>query len=267
MLDGFRASAYSFQQLTTALSPLLRQAPGGGAVVGLTVDSTRALPGYGWMGVYKSALEAVCRYLAMHLGPTGIRVNLVAAGPVETVSARGVRTFSALADQYEQWAPLGWDRATRPGWWGRCCSCCRTCPGTPPGRWCTPTGACTPCSAASRLQLRRHRRHQTPPADTHCGEGLCVSSSRARPSHSWVSSTSRRRSTRAPGVDARVADRRDQPHPRRCHAGHVQHTIRALRDLGTAITVEDDAFVVRGGRYRPVRPEISVGSSAPRSTS
>ena len=46
-----------------------------------------------------------------------------------------------------------------------------------------------------------------------------------------------------------------------CHAGHVQHTIRALRDLGTAITVEDDAFVVRGGRYRPVRPEISVGSS------
>ncbi|GHJ07391.1 enoyl-[acyl-carrier-protein] reductase [NADH] [Micromonospora humidisoli] len=111
VLDGFRASAYSFQQLTTALSPLLSQAPGGGAVVGLTVDSTRALPGYGWMGVYKSALEAVCRYLAMHLGPTGIRVNLVAAGPVETVSARGVRTFSALADQYEQWAPLGWDRA------------------------------------------------------------------------------------------------------------------------------------------------------------
>ncbi|WP_431923682.1 3-phosphoshikimate 1-carboxyvinyltransferase [Micromonospora wenchangensis] len=46
-----------------------------------------------------------------------------------------------------------------------------------------------------------------------------------------------------------------------CHAGHVQHTIRALRDLGTAVTVEDDAFVVRGGRYRPVRPEVSVGSS------
>ncbi|MFY1623188.1 3-phosphoshikimate 1-carboxyvinyltransferase [Micromonospora sp. WMMD735] len=46
-----------------------------------------------------------------------------------------------------------------------------------------------------------------------------------------------------------------------CHAGHVQHTIRALRDLGTAVTVEGDAFVVRGGRYRPVRPEVSVGSS------
>jgi enoyl-[acyl-carrier protein] reductase I len=111
VLDGFRASAYSFQQLTTALAPLLARAPGGGAAVGLTVDSTRALPGYGWMGVYKSALEAVARYLALHLGPSGIRVNLVAAGPVETVSARGVRTFAELADQYERWAPLGWDRA------------------------------------------------------------------------------------------------------------------------------------------------------------
>ncbi|WP_428965921.1 SDR family oxidoreductase [Micromonospora fluostatini] len=110
VLDGFRASAYSFQQLTTALAPLLGRAPGGGAVVGLTVDSTRALPGYGWMGVYKSALEAVCRYLALHLGPAGIRANLVAAGPVETVSARGVRTFADLAEQYERWAPLGWDR-------------------------------------------------------------------------------------------------------------------------------------------------------------
>ncbi|WP_320068847.1 SDR family oxidoreductase [Micromonospora sp. RTGN7] len=110
VLDGFRVSSYSFQQVTTALAPLLRGAPGGGAVVGLTVDSTRALPGYGWMGVYKSALEAISRYLALHLGPAGIRVNLVAAGPVETVSARGVGTFSELAEQYERWAPLGWDR-------------------------------------------------------------------------------------------------------------------------------------------------------------
>ncbi|MEN3614977.1 SDR family oxidoreductase [Plantactinospora sp. ZYX-F-223] len=111
VLDGFRASSYSFQQLSTALAPLLARAPGGGAVVGLTVDSARALPGYGWMGVYKSALEAIARYLAMHLGPSGIRVNLVAAGPIETVSARGVGTFAALAEQYERWAPLGWDRA------------------------------------------------------------------------------------------------------------------------------------------------------------
>jgi enoyl ACP reductase len=110
VMDGFRASAYSLQQVTSALASMLERAPGGGAVVGLTVDSARALPGYGWMGVYKSALEAVSRYLATHLGPAGIRVNLVAAGPIETVSARGVRTFSALAEHYERWAPLGWDR-------------------------------------------------------------------------------------------------------------------------------------------------------------
>jgi enoyl-[acyl-carrier protein] reductase I len=110
VLDGFRASAYSFQQLATALAPLLKRAPGGGAVVGLTVDSSRVIPGYGWMGVYKAALEAIARYLATHLGPSGIRVNLVAAGPIETVSALGLPTFPALAAHYEKWAPLGWDR-------------------------------------------------------------------------------------------------------------------------------------------------------------
>src|SRR5262249_13094379 len=110
VLDGFRASAYSFQQLATALAPLLKRAPGGGAVVGLTVDSSRVIPGYGWMGVYKAALEAIAKYLATHLGPSGIRVNLVAAGPIETVSALGVPTFPALAAHYEKWAPLGWDR-------------------------------------------------------------------------------------------------------------------------------------------------------------
>ena len=110
VLDGFRASAFSLHHLATALAPLLGQAPGGGAVVGLTVDSSRVIPGYGWMGVYKAALESIAKYLAAHLGPAGVRVNLVAAGPIETVSARGVPTFAALAEHYERWAPLGWDR-------------------------------------------------------------------------------------------------------------------------------------------------------------
>lgn len=110
VMAGFRVSSYSLQQLTMALTPLLERAPGGGAVVGLTVDSARALPGYGWMGVFKAALEGLSRYLAMHLGPRGIRVNLVAAGPIETVSGRGVSTLPALAEHYERWAPLGWDR-------------------------------------------------------------------------------------------------------------------------------------------------------------
>lgn len=109
-LAGFRVSAYSFQQLARALGPVLAKAPHGGSVVGLTVDSARALPGYDWMGVYKTALASIAQYLARDLGPSGIRVNLVAAGPLATLSARGVSSFAALADHYERWAPLGWDR-------------------------------------------------------------------------------------------------------------------------------------------------------------
>ncbi|MEV4335528.1 enoyl-ACP reductase FabI [Streptomyces sp. NPDC049590] len=113
-LTGFRTSAYSLQQLSAALAPLLTRCGHGASVVGMTVDSARALPGYDWMGVYKTALEAVARYLACYLGPSAIRVNLVAAGPVESVSGRGVSTFDDIADHYERWAPLGWDR-TDPG--------------------------------------------------------------------------------------------------------------------------------------------------------
>lgn len=110
-LEGFHVSAYSFQQLACALAPVLARADHRGCIVGLTVDSVRALPGYDWMGVYKASLESIARYLAMYLGPSGVRVNLVASGPLETISARGVSTFAALADYYERWAPLGWDRA------------------------------------------------------------------------------------------------------------------------------------------------------------
>ncbi|BCJ75930.1 enoyl-[acyl-carrier-protein] reductase [NADH] [Catellatospora sp. IY07-71] len=109
-LAGFRTSAYSLQQLAHALTPALSRNERGGAIVGMTVDTGRALPGYDWMGVYKTALTSIAQYLALYLGPHGIRVNLVAAGPVETVSARGVDSFGDLADHYERWAPLGWDR-------------------------------------------------------------------------------------------------------------------------------------------------------------
>ncbi|SDH73798.1 enoyl-[acyl-carrier protein] reductase I [Sinosporangium album] len=109
-LEGFHASACSLQQLAHALAPALSRARNGGSIVGMTVDTSRALPGYDWMGVYKTAMESIARYLALYLGPSGIRVNLVAAGPVETVSARGVSNFGELADHYERWAPLGWDR-------------------------------------------------------------------------------------------------------------------------------------------------------------
>jgi len=68
-----------------------------------------AWPLYDWMGVSKAALEAVGRYLARDLGPRGVRVNLVSAGPLETVAAGGIAGFSTLAGAWRAQAPLGWD--------------------------------------------------------------------------------------------------------------------------------------------------------------
>ena len=68
-----------------------------------------AWPIYDWMGVAKAALESVSRYLARDLGPEGIRVNLVSAGPLGTVAARGIPGFEQLAELWQAQAPLGWD--------------------------------------------------------------------------------------------------------------------------------------------------------------
>ena len=81
----------------------------GGAIVGLDFDASVAWPAYDWMGVAKAALESVSRYLARDLGPQGIRVNLVAAGPLATPAASGIPGFSDLAAHWERSAPLGWD--------------------------------------------------------------------------------------------------------------------------------------------------------------
>ncbi len=72
-------------------------------------DATVAWPIYDWMGVAKAALESVARYLARDLGPEGIRVNLVSAGPLGTVAAQGIPGFEQLADLWRRQAPLGWD--------------------------------------------------------------------------------------------------------------------------------------------------------------
>ncbi len=112
---AFQISAYSLQRLSSALAPLLARAQGGGSIVALTVDSSRAIPGYDWMGVCKCALWSVAQYLSVYLGPSGIRVNLIASGPIETLSADGIVTFGALADYYERAAPLGWDRSDPTG--------------------------------------------------------------------------------------------------------------------------------------------------------
>ena len=73
-------SAYSLKALAEAFSPLMTN---GGSIVGLDFDNTVAWPAYNWMGVAKSALESISRYLAKELGPKGIRSNLVAAGPIK----------------------------------------------------------------------------------------------------------------------------------------------------------------------------------------
>ena len=104
--QAFQTSAFSLKALATALLPVT--APGA-SVVGLDFDATVAWPIYDWMGVAKAALESVSRYLARDLGPRGIRVNLVSAGPLGTVAARGIPGFEQLAALWQQQAPLGWD--------------------------------------------------------------------------------------------------------------------------------------------------------------
>jgi enoyl-[acyl-carrier protein] reductase I len=106
--QAFRTSAYSLQALARHLAPLLERADGA-AIAGLDFDAGVAWPAYDWMGVAKAALESTARYLARDLGPRGVRVNLVSAGPVETAAAGGIPGFGDLAQAWGEGAPLGWD--------------------------------------------------------------------------------------------------------------------------------------------------------------
>jgi enoyl-[acyl-carrier protein] reductase I len=109
---AMQVSAYSMKTLAAELAPLMpERGAGGGALVALTFDATVAWPLYDWMGPVKAALEAVVRYLARDLGPRGIRVNAVAAGPLETMAAKSIPGFAGLKDRWSEQAPLGWDSA------------------------------------------------------------------------------------------------------------------------------------------------------------
>jgi enoyl ACP reductase len=99
-------SAYSLKSLSMACLPLM---PNGGSVVGLTFDATVAWPIYDWMGVAKAAFESTARYLARDLGPKGVRVNLVAAGPVKTTAAKSIPGFEQIESVWTDRAPIGWD--------------------------------------------------------------------------------------------------------------------------------------------------------------
>ena len=104
-----QVSTYSLPALAKAALPLLPER--GGSVVGLTFDATVSWPAYDWMGVAKAGMESAARYLARELGPRGVRVNLVAAGPLRTMAARSIPGFALFEDAWGERAPLGWDIA------------------------------------------------------------------------------------------------------------------------------------------------------------
>lgn len=107
---AFTTSAFSYKTLAVALLPLMKQA-GGGALVAMDFDNSQAWPAYDWMGVAKSALQSVTRYLARDLGKHGIRVNAVSAGPLTTVAAKSIPGFERFDEVWGERSPLAWDTA------------------------------------------------------------------------------------------------------------------------------------------------------------
>ena len=103
---ALHVSTYSYQSLAVATLPLLSA---GAGIVGLTFDATKAWPVYDWMGVAKAGLESANRYLALHLGKHGVRVNLVSAGPLRTMAAKSIPGFEQFEEAWASRAPLGWD--------------------------------------------------------------------------------------------------------------------------------------------------------------
>lgn len=103
---ALKVSTWSLASLTRACLPLFGERA---SVVGLDFDATVAWPVYGWMGVAKAALESTSRYLARELGPRGVRVNMVAAGPLRTMAMKSIPGSARFEEAWEGRAPLGWD--------------------------------------------------------------------------------------------------------------------------------------------------------------
>src|ERR1700735_1136329 len=101
-----QVSGYSLKALAMAALPRMA---GGGAIVGMDFDASRAWPAYDWMGVAKAALESCARYLARDLGSRGIRANLMAGGALKTIAARSIPGFDGFESMWTERAPLGWD--------------------------------------------------------------------------------------------------------------------------------------------------------------
>jgi enoyl-[acyl-carrier protein] reductase I len=108
--EGFRLSldisAYSLIALARGALPLMERR-GAGSILTLTyLGSERVFQNYNVMGVAKAALESTVRYLAADLGPKGIRVNAISAGPIKTLAASGISGFSGILQHYRDRAPL-----------------------------------------------------------------------------------------------------------------------------------------------------------------
>jgi len=106
--DGFRiahdVSVYSLIAVSRAAAPLMTE---GGSIITLTYfGAEKVVPNYNVMGVAKAALEATVRYLASSLGPRGIRVNAISAGPIKTLAARGVGALGDMLKAHAEKAPL-----------------------------------------------------------------------------------------------------------------------------------------------------------------
>ncbi|HEV7397223.1 MAG TPA: enoyl-ACP reductase [Pyrinomonadaceae bacterium] len=103
-VTALEVSAYSLVQLARAATPLMTE---GGSIVCMTYyGAEKVVAGYNVMGVAKAALEASTRYLAADLGSRNIRVNAISAGPIQTLSARGVSDFSSMLKHVAERAPL-----------------------------------------------------------------------------------------------------------------------------------------------------------------
>jgi enoyl-[acyl-carrier protein] reductase I len=103
-LTALEISAYSLTQLSRAAAPLMTE---GGSIVTMTFHGAdKVYQGYNVMGVAKAALESSVRYLAADLGPRNIRVNAISAGPIQTLSARGVAGLSNMLKHHAERAPL-----------------------------------------------------------------------------------------------------------------------------------------------------------------
>lgn len=105
----FRVSVFSFQRLAQSLGPLMSGRPGGASLIGMDFAAQPLWPGYDWMGIAKTTLRDLTRYLACELGGHGIRCNLISSGPINTPASDGIPGWDMVAASFPRHAPLGWD--------------------------------------------------------------------------------------------------------------------------------------------------------------